>query len=70
MIAMSLKRWLLTGIDGVGIPRLRMPPTPCAMSVVLIPYIGHIDAFMGYFWLGVIAEPFLLHNIRSGMIDK
>ena len=40
------------------------------MSVVLIPYIGHIDAFMGYFWLGVIAEPFLLHNIRSGMIDK
>lgn len=40
------------------------------MGVVLIPYIGHIDTFMERFWLGVIAEPFLLSDIRSGMIDE
>ncbi len=30
------------------------------MSVALIPYIGHIDAFLGRFRLGVIAEPFFI----------
>lgn len=55
---MSPKYRPVTGIDGIGIPRLKTPPTSCTMSVVLIPYIGHIDTFMEQFWLGVIAEPF------------
>lgn len=28
------------------------------MSVVLIPYIGHVDTLLRRFWLGVITEPF------------
>lgn len=49
MIIMFPKRWPLTGIDDIGVPRLRMPPIPCTMGVALIPYIGHIDAFMKHF---------------------
>nr|DAL77153.1 MAG TPA: hypothetical protein [Caudoviricetes sp.] len=46
---MSSKCRLLTGIGDVGIPRLRMPPTSCAMGVVPVPYISHLDTFIRRF---------------------